>query len=178
MRVSKPGKSGFTLVEVLVVVTIMGVLSTMGVVSLRSAVINTRIKDAGINVTAYMQRAANEAIRMNTKLCVVAVGKKILTYKAECGTDPAAANLGSAIDQMELEAANAFVSTYNNCPDGGTRFANNMVTITPKVGVSPIPAGCFIVQYGTTDRMAASVRQSTKYAMYYKLSYDSGSSWF
>ena len=61
-------KLGFTLVEVLVVVAIMGILSGIGVASLRSAVANSRIKDAGINVTAFMQRAANEATRLNEKL--------------------------------------------------------------------------------------------------------------
>ena len=47
-------KSGFTLVEALVVVAIIGVLSSIGAVSLQNAVANSRIKDAGINVTAFM----------------------------------------------------------------------------------------------------------------------------
>ena len=63
-------KRGFTLVEALVVVAIIGVLSSMGVASLRGAVANSRIKDAGINVTAFVQSAANEATRLNEKLCV------------------------------------------------------------------------------------------------------------
>ena len=79
MNFACSGKSGFTLVEALVVVTIMGILSGIGVASLQNAVANSRIKDAGINVTAYMQRAANEATRLNEKLCVVANNKTIKT---------------------------------------------------------------------------------------------------
>ena len=164
-------KRGFTLVEALVVVAIMGILSGIGVASLRSVVANSRIKDAGINVTAFMQRAANEATRLNEKLCVVASGKSIKTYKGECNST------GDQIDAMELESANAFVSS-KNCPDGVTRYNDNKVTLTPKIGVSPIPSGCFVIQYGSTDRYAASIKATTKFSMYYKLSYDSGSSWF
>ena len=57
-------KSGFTLVEALVVVAIMGILSGLGVASLRGAVANSRIKDAGINVTAYMERSANRTLHI------------------------------------------------------------------------------------------------------------------
>ena len=164
-------KRGFTLVEALVVVAIMGILSGIGVASLRSAVANSRIKDAGINVTAFMQRAANEATRLNEKLCVVASGKSIKTYKGECNAT------GTQIDEMELESSNAFVSS-KNCPDNVNRYLDNKVTLTPKIGVSPIPSGCFVIQYGSTDRFAASIKATTKFSMYYKLSYDSGSSWF
>ena len=164
-------KRGFTLVEALVVVTIMGILSGIGVASLRSAVANSRIKDAGLNVTAFMQRAANEATRLNEKLCVVASGKSIKTYKGECtGT------LSNPIDEMELESVNSFVS--ENCADNVTRYENNKVLLTPKIGVSPIPSGCFVVRYGGSDKYASIVKAPTKFAAYYKLSYDGGSSWF
>ena len=170
-------KRGVTLVEVLVVVAIMGILSGLGVASLRGAVANSRIKDAGINVTAYMERSANEATRLNEKLCVVASGSTIKTYKAECS----ASKLGNPIDQMTLDVGSAFV-TGKACPDLTEKKTNasTQMTLTPKIGVSPIPPGCFMVRYGSTDKYAASIKSSKKFAMYYKLNYDGGAagSWF
>ena len=69
-----------------------------------------------------------------------------------------------------------------NCPELGEsqRSPKTSMELVPKVGVSPIPTGCFLVRYGETDRFAASIKMPSKFAMYYKLSYDSGSenSWF
>ena len=165
-------KRGVTLVEVLVVVAIMGILSGIGVASLRDAVANSRIKDAGINVTAFMQRAANEATRQTMKL-----------YKGECTTE--ASKLGDQIDEMTLESSNKFLTGKDeagvNCPElGGEKDKDpkDRITLTPKIGVSPIPTGCILVRYGDTDRFAASVKLPTKFAMYYKLSYDRGLNWF
>ena len=167
-------KRGVTLIEVLVVVAIMGILSGIGVSNLRDAVMNSRIKDAGINVTAYVERAANEAIRLNTTLCVVASGKTITTYRGDCTEAQTAAN---QVDQMTLESINAFVTSGVSCPElTGTNPASSM-QLVPKVGVSAIPSGCFMIRYGSSDRYAAAVKQSSKFSMYYKLSYNSGSGW-
>ena len=175
-------KRGFTLVEALVVVAIIGVLSGMGVASLRGAVANSRIKDAGINVTAFVQSAANEATRLNEKLCVVVSNQHTMKlYKGACGSTFEEGNL---LNQLVLEAGNKFITASNNvnCPELGEsqRSPKTSMELVPKVGVSPIPTGCFLVRYGETDRFAASIKMPSKFAMYYKLSYDSGSenSWF
>ncbi len=180
----RPRKAGFTLVEVLVVVAIMGILSGIGVASLRSAVANSRIKDAGINVTAFMQRAANEATRLNEKLCVIVNNQSMKLYKGECSTE--ASKLGDAIDEMTLESSNKFLTGSDagvNCPELGgesDKDPKDRITLTPKIGVSPIPTGCILIRYGNTDRYAASIKVPTKFAMYYKLSYNGGvnDSWF
>ena len=112
-------KRGFTLVEALVVVAIIGVLSSMGVVSLRGAVANSRIKDAGINVTAFVQSAANEATRLNQKLCVVVSNQHTMKlYKGACGSTFEEGNL---LNQLVLEAGNKFITASNNvnCPELG-----------------------------------------------------------
>lgn len=179
-------KRGVTLIEVLVVVAIMGILSGIGVASLRDAVANSRIKDAGINVTAFMQRAANEATRLNEKLCVIVNnnGQTMKLYKGECTTE--ASKLGDQIDEMTLESSNKFLTGSNagvNCPelgDSNDKDPKDRITLTPKIGVSPIPTGCLLIRYGDTDRYAASIKLPTKFAMYYKLSYNGGlnDSWF
>lgn len=172
-----PGKRGVTLIEVLAVVTIMGILSGIGVASLRSAMMNSRIKDAGINVTAFMERAANEATRLGTKLCLVADDQTMTLYQDECGD-----TYGDKIAEMKLDALNTFITTNNNvnCPElpSDKNTPATRLTLTPKIGLSPIPAGCFLIRYGNSDRFASSIKLSTKYGVYYKLSYDSGSSWF
>lgn len=176
-------KSGFTLIEVLVVVTIMGILSGIGVASLRDAVANSRIKDAGINVTAFMQRAANEATRLNEKLCAKIVSDQSLKlYKGECTTEES--KLGEQIDEFVLESSNKFITGSTDgvkCSVLGSaekKAPTESMTLTPKIGVSPIPNECFLMRYGGTDRFAASIKSPVKFSMYYELTYDKGLTWF
>ena len=50
-------KKGFTLVEVLTVVIIIGILSAAGYAGLQRAIANSRIKDAAFNMAAFMETA-------------------------------------------------------------------------------------------------------------------------
>lgn len=166
---------GFTLVEVLVVVIIIGVLSSMGVVGLQGAVQNNRIKDAGINVAAYLERTGTEAYRRSSKLCVKAVSDQTLkTYLGSCDDK----DLGDAIDEFSLESLNKFVTTGFSDAECSTVYGKTAsATFTPRLGLSSVPAGCFVVRYGDSDKFAAIVKLNTKNSVFYKLSYDSGSSW-
>lgn len=168
---------GFTLVEVLVVVIIIGVLSSMGVAGLQGAVQNNRIKDAGISVASYLERTANEANKRSETLCVKmdANNKTLRTYKADCSAN----SLGSAIDEMTLESSNKFVTSgLGTISDCSTIFSSSTgANFVPKLGLSAAPTGCFLVQYGAGNRAAAVVKTATKNNVFYKLSYDKGSSW-
>lgn len=165
-------KAGYTLVEMLTVVAIMGILAGVGVSGFQTAVQNARIKDAGINVTAYMEQVASEANRLDTTLCVVASNQTLKTYIGACDKTANA----DVLSQMSLESLNKFV-TGKSCPDGVDLYSSGQAEFVPKFGLSAAPTGCFIVQYGGTDRYAAALKQENKNAMTYKLSYDGGSSW-
>lgn len=162
-------KAGYTLVEVLIVVAIMGILSGIGVVGFQSAIANARIKDAAYNVTAYMERTANEARRLNTTLCVKKNGdRKLETYKAACDAD----DLGSVIDEMELETPNVILAN-GKVPAGVIPAGFNLVdppdekkaqaSFVPRQGLSAAPyQGFVVVQYGTRDLYGVSIKASDK----------------
>lgn len=166
---------GFTLVEALVVVVIIGVLSSMGVVGLQGAVQNSRIKDAGQNVAAFMERTANEANRRSAKMCVKVASDQVLkTYLGDCDEK----NPGSAIDEFTLESQNKFVTSASNLSECSTIYGGSTAaSFSPKLGLSAVPAGCFVVRYGASDKFAAIIKLPTRNSVFYKLSYDSGSSW-
>ena len=58
--------SGFTLVELMVSVAVLGVLLVMGVPSLRGVIENGRIRTAGESMKYGLALARSEAVRLNT----------------------------------------------------------------------------------------------------------------
>lgn len=165
-------KNGFTLVELMVVIVIMGILSAMGVAGLQGAVENTRVDDAAKNVTAFLQRTANEANRMSATLCMkVSAGndRRLNVYKADdCNSLP---QNSPVIYSMELEQPLKFVkggcSDLDLACESGEGCDANWLDEThvfkPKLGLSAAPvSGHVCVQYGNTDHYAAAVKSSTK----------------
>ncbi len=161
-------KAGYTLVEVLVVVAILGILSSLGVVGLQSAVANTRIKDAAYNVTAFMERTANEARRVNEKLCVKKISdQELVTYKSACDASP----LGAVVDRFRLDAPLKFIGnevTGAGFKDEDDNNLDNWSTTSgaefePKIGLSAAPTeGYFAVQYGGRGLYAAALKSKKK----------------
>lgn len=180
MIVSQKHKSGVTLAEVLVVIAIMGILSGIGVAGLQSAVANARIKDAAYNVTAYMERTANEARRLNTTLCVVREdAQKLVTYRAAC----ADANGGNKnnitrTDSLLLESPNKILQDDEVTAAailGGVNLVTNGAEFTPRHGLSAAPLQGFIaVQYGGDGRYGAAAKVSTKNTFVPMMKFDDG----
>ena len=56
---------GFTLLELLLVCAIIGILSGLGVMSLRNAILNARLSEGSAQLAADLQRARSSAQRYN-----------------------------------------------------------------------------------------------------------------
>ncbi len=171
---SREMKKGFTMIELLVVVSIMGILSAMGVASLHGAVVNNRVKDAAINVSAYLERVANETNRLSEKVCVRAVGKQIQATKGAC---PAK---GALVSKYEFEGNENL--SFDNSTGGGdcskSWVGNSGVTFEPKFGLSAAPVeGCIVVKYGSGEKRARALKKKNKNNIIPQISYDSGANW-
>lgn len=172
-------KKGFTMTELLVVVAIMGILSSMGVVSLHGAVVNNRVRDAAVNVTAYLERVASETNRLSQKVCVSmdASLHTIYAYKGECSPSKE----GPRISEYSLEGALQFKLNPSNCCTFGAAGAwweQGGAQYEPRFGLSAMPLeGCVVVQYGNSDKMACAMKKKEKNNAIPRVSYDNGSTW-
>ena len=169
MSHSREMKKGFTMIELLVVVSIMGILSAMGVASLRDAVVNNRVKDAAINISAYLERVASETNRLSQKVCVkVEGGKRIVALKGECSST-------TKISSFELEGDFTIEQT---CTAGSTSWnTSSWIIFEPKFGLSAAPVeGCIRAKYGNGEKQAMALKQKSKNNIIPQISYDNGSS--
>lgn len=62
------GTSGFSLVEMLIVIAIIAIATTLGLPSYRAWVHNTQIRNAGESIQNGMQKARSEAVARNTNV--------------------------------------------------------------------------------------------------------------
>jgi prepilin-type N-terminal cleavage/methylation domain-containing protein len=162
--VKRGAKSGYTLVEVLVVVVIMGILSAMGVAGLQGAVANARVKDAAENTAAFVERAANLSTQLNEVLCLkVPTGnpQKIYVVRDVVEKNCVSPN-GGIVDSLEIDSPNQFVSKNNGCPVIGDWFSSYGV-FKPRLGLSAMPReGGICIQYGNQSVYGAVRKDPSK----------------
>lgn len=173
-------KAGMSLMEAVLVIAIMGILSGMGVAGLQGAIANARTKDAAYNITAFMEKSANEARRLSTTLCVQVDpdnARKLLTFMSTC---PANAGQDTRIDSLELESPSRIISS--NVPSveliGNDNFAESGAEFTPRQGLSAAPnRGFFVVQYGGRDVYGAASKQNRQNSFVPLLKVSTDSEW-
>jgi prepilin-type N-terminal cleavage/methylation domain-containing protein len=158
-HIARETKAGYTLVEVLVVVTIMGILSSMGVAGLQRAVANARVKDAALNTAAFVERVANLSSQRNEVLCLkVAPGnhQNLLVIRDTINFD--CSNPKGPIDSLIIDAPSQFVG-MNKCGPVVQDWFTSAGMFKPKLGLSAAPPeGGVCVQYGD-DNIYGAVRK-------------------
>ncbi|MCF0215000.1 MAG: type II secretion system protein [Fibrobacteraceae bacterium] len=161
--------SGFTLIEVLVVVSILGILSSIGVVSFVNAVANARVSDAARSTTAFLQSVAAESKRMNDTLCVKVNSRELIVRRDNCES-------GANYKTFTIDAPNEFVS--GNCSGTKTNWktSNGDFLFIPKIGLSAAPSeGCLRIKY-RNDLYGAAVKALGNNTIKAYISHD-GTTW-
>jgi prepilin-type N-terminal cleavage/methylation domain-containing protein len=170
MLFAKRLKAGYTLVEVLVVVSILGILSAMGVAGLQQAVANARVKDAAVNTAAFVERVANLSSQRNEVLCLrIASGdpQRLFVVRDKGTRDCESPNEG-IIDEFTIDAPAKFIANSeasSGCPTTMRDWIGNeaKVPFKPRIGLAATPPeGGICIQYGGRDVYGAVRKDKNK----------------
>ena len=160
------------------VITILGVLTSLGIASLANAVANNKVKSAGQEISAFMANMSNECKRLSEPVCVKKTAPNTLTaYKGYCSSETPSND--NKIGSLTLEAP---CEIAINVPSGlpGSNWAEGSedgAQLTPKVGLTALPAkGYFAVVYGG-DHYSAAVKNVDNIAMDVRLAYGNQGGW-
>lgn len=175
----KLGKKGFTLVEVLVVVAIIGILSAMGVAGLQGAAENAKVDGVARMTVAFVERIGKESKRLGSPLCLKkASDQRIEVYRSSDCSDPSDDLL---FDHMDIEAPMKFVSECPNLDDlceASEGCDVNLLDGThgvfkPRIGLASLPVSGFVcAQYGSEKQHFAVALKSKEENFVKPFSYD------
>ena len=120
-------KGGFTLLEVLVVVVIIGILSTLGYSSLTEIIFTNRAKETAQTIRTFAERALAEGKRQNGEV-ELNLSQNSIQYTTESNTVVSAA-LSAGFTGRDEEP---------NCISGDIVSFNGGATSKPAIGISRI----------------------------------------
>ncbi len=175
MQNAKRKLSGYSLSEVLVVMTAMGVLSSMGVVGFQRLVSYTRTKDAALNTANFLEHIAHEANRTSETMCIVKApgdNRKILVYQSD-GTPGCH---GTLAETLTLDPPNEFVDMsacgLDNTDDW---LSGNKGEFVPHFGLSAAPREGGVCIKGGGGTFGLAIKEKTVNAI--KPRWKSGDEW-
>ncbi len=184
-HIARETKAGYSLVEVLVVVTIMGILSSMGVAGLQRAVANARVKDAALNTAAFIERVGNESRELTSPICLDTLNNILYAVRSngvDCSPSNRVVGVGSIVDSLEIDSPLEFAQNdTRSCNSSiGVDFIftkSESALFKPRLGLSAVPPqGVVCIKYGDNGPFGLAKKEwnSNSVKAYWKVEKSSG----
>jgi len=146
--VDRKRSAAFTLIEMVVVVTLVGVLLTIAVPSFRQLILNQGIKTASFDLFSALQFARSEAIKRNDTTSLKAGASSDAAWTAGWRVVDSSNNLlrtWSAASNLTIaETANSGAATITFARDGHVTAPGQpaRIQIAPTTSVSGVTSRC------------------------------------
>ncbi|MFN2644778.1 MAG: GspH/FimT family pseudopilin [Burkholderiales bacterium] len=129
---------GFTLIELMTTLVILGVLVTIGMPSFNDLIVSTRIKGAASDIYGALSLARSEAIKRNTNITISPVaGQWLNGWQVKLGTAVLASHAAVANLKIECPAGTPCTQTLTYSRNG--RLSSGNVTLVVDLASPPTP---------------------------------------
>lgn len=174
---------GFTLIEVLVVIAIIGILSSVASVGLGGAISRERIRGVGGGVAAFLDNVHANASKEKATWSVAFTSLKVIAYRGP-GCESA-----NQVMEEELEYRGRFVSraAATTPPGNASTWVNqawattsgNCLEFTPRVAHHSVATPGFVEIYldNDTDYRAIVLKNDARYHLEWAYSTNGGTTW-
>jgi len=180
MQIHKNPPQGFTLLEVLVVVAIIGILAGLGVSSLRAKIAEESVKGEGMNIKAYLERVGAQAKGKGQDRSVSFSGSTLQAYTGStCVTANAIAGLSEVLDAKT--APNLIITSLPSLPTGTGTWNGACIPYRPasRIGLNPLDTiGYIRIQSTSLDQyqaLIAKIATDNRYILF--MTNNSGTTW-
>jgi prepilin-type N-terminal cleavage/methylation domain-containing protein len=156
-------KSGFTLIEVMIVVILIGILSMMAYASLLDHIYLLRTRDAATNTAAFLNRVSAEAKRRDRPVCVELVSPQEMNAKLCNASGDTYTLTDTIVDTYGVLTGFSFhalsgTGGLNNPPT--TVWSSGFIPMVPQIGLSSLPREGAIVMMYSRGFCAAAIKAS------------------
>ena len=118
MKKNLTTNSGFSLVELTVVVAIIGIMSGLGIVTFRQQLNNENLKATSRDAVSWLESIKNQAIQKN-KICEITVNKTLNTSTSTAAAD-SIVNQSDRCTDINTFTFESNISTLTTDPNNGT----------------------------------------------------------
>lgn len=142
INISKP-QSGFTIIELAVIVAVLGILVTIAVPSFRAILINSQVRNAAESIANGLQKARGEAVARNRNVeFVLGTGSSWTVRLAPAGTviEARAASEGSRDVTLTATTGLGVAATMVTFNGLGARAVNAGSPVPPSIEVVNLTA--------------------------------------